>query len=58
MHDLCDLQWNGDKAAADALLAKYGRMSESMTAAMTGLDGIPVDVRPIYPLAGESISAP
>ena len=41
MHDLCDLQWNGDKAGADALLAKYGTMSDSMTAAMAGLDGDP-----------------
>ncbi|HEY8089448.1 MAG TPA: hypothetical protein VIF09_16420, partial [Polyangiaceae bacterium] len=58
VHDLCDLQWNGNKAAADALLARYGRMSDSMTAAMAGLEGIPVDVRPIYPLAGESAPAP
>ena len=56
VHDLCVLQWNGDKAGADALLAKYGVMSGSMTAAMGGLDGIPVDVKPIYPVAGESAS--
>jgi hypothetical protein len=54
VHDLCVLQWNGDKAGADALLAKYGVMSEAMTAVMGGLEGIPVDVKPIYPLAGES----
>jgi hypothetical protein len=54
VHDLCVLQWNGDKPGADALLAKYGVMSESMTTVMGGLDGIPVDVKPIYPLAGES----
>ena len=28
-------------------------MSEAMSAAMSGLDGIPVDVNPIYPVAGE-----
>ncbi|HEX3344134.1 MAG TPA: hypothetical protein VHS09_06145 [Polyangiaceae bacterium] len=58
VHDLCVLQWTGDKPGADALLAKYGVMSDSMTAAMGGLDGIPVDVKPIYPLAGESPPSP
>jgi hypothetical protein len=58
VHDLCVLQWNGDKAGADALLAKYGVMSDAMTAVMHGLDGIPVDVKPIYPVAGESAPSP
>jgi hypothetical protein len=58
VHDLCDLQWNGNKAGADALLAKYGVMTDTMTAAMAGLEGIPVDVKPIYPVAGESAPAP
>jgi hypothetical protein len=53
VHDLCVLQWNGDKPGVAAMLAKYGVMSDTMTAAMTGLDAIPVDVNPIYPLAGE-----
>ncbi|HEX8792502.1 MAG TPA: hypothetical protein VF765_16255 [Polyangiaceae bacterium] len=54
VHDLCVLQWNGDKAGADALLAKYGVASDTMNAVMTGLDSIPVDVKPIYPVAGEA----
>ena len=58
VHDLCVLQWNGDKAGADALLAKYGVMSDSMTAVMGGFDGIPIDVKPIYPIAGASAPAP
>jgi hypothetical protein len=58
VHDLCVLQWTGDKAGADALLARYGVMSDSMTAALAGLDGIPVDVKPIYPLAGETAPSP
>jgi hypothetical protein len=58
VHDLCVLEWNGDKAGSDALLAKYGVMSDSMTAAMGGLEGIPVDVKPIYPVAGESAPSP
>ncbi len=53
VHDLCVLQWNGDKAGVAALLAKYGVMSDAMGAVVTGLDGIPVDVDPVYPLAGE-----
>ena len=58
VHDLCMLQWNGDKAGADALLAKYGGMSDGMSAVLGGLDGIPVDVKPIYPVAGESAPSP
>jgi len=58
VHDLCDLQWNGNKAGADALLAKYGVMSDAMTAVLSGLEGIPVDVKPIYPVAGEQPPAP
>lgn len=54
VRDLCVLQWNGDKAGADALLAKYGVASDTMNAVMAGLDDIPVDVKPIYPLAGEA----
>jgi hypothetical protein len=57
VHDLCVLQWNGDKAGVDAMLARYGVMSDPMKAAMTGLDAIPVDVRPVYPLAGEGAPA-
>src|ERR1019366_4466385 len=53
VHDLCVLQWNGDKPGADALLAKYGVMSDAMSTVMAGLDGIPVDVNPSYPVAGE-----
>jgi Peptidase family M49 len=58
VHDLCIIEWTGDKAAADALLAKYGVMSEPMAVAMGALEGIPVDVKPIYPLAGESAPSP
>jgi hypothetical protein len=53
LHDLCVLQWNGDKPGVVAMLAKYGVMSDTMNAVMTGLDAIPVDINPIYPLAGE-----
>jgi hypothetical protein len=51
--DICGIQHRGDRAAADAMLARYGVMSGSMERALAGLGGIPVDLRPIYPLAGE-----
>ncbi len=53
VHDLCMLQWNGDKAAVDAFLAKYGGLTDVLTGAMAGLEAIPVDVNPVYPTAGE-----
>lgn len=53
VHDLCMLEWNGDKGAAQELLSKYGQMSDAMTAALKGTEAIPVDVKPIYPAAGE-----
>jgi hypothetical protein len=53
VHDICMLQHAGDKAGTDTLLAKYGGASPSMQKALRKLDDIPVDIRPIYPLAGE-----
>jgi hypothetical protein len=51
--DICGIQHRGDRAAADAMLTRYGVMSRPMERALEGLGGIPVDLRPIYPLAGE-----
>ncbi len=51
--DLCVLQHNGDKGAADELLSKYGTMSPSMSQALGSVNHVPVDIRPIYPMAGE-----
>jgi hypothetical protein len=53
VHDLCMLESAGDKGAVDAFLAKYGTMSDAMSKALGGLDAIPIDVTPSYPLAGE-----
>lgn len=53
VHDIAMLQHDGDKAAADAFLAKYAVMSPPMEQALAKLDGIPVDITPIYPVAGE-----
>jgi hypothetical protein len=53
VHDLAVVQWEGDKAAADAMLKKYGGMSDTMKGVMSDVADIPVDIRPVYPLAGE-----
>lgn len=53
VRDICTIQHAGDKAAADALLTKYGVISPATRKALDSLGGIPVDVRPLYPLAGE-----
>lgn len=54
VRDVVMLQHNGDKPAVDAFLAKYAVMSPAMERALGGLDGIPVDIKPIYPAAGEA----
>ena len=54
VRDVVMLQHNGDKAAVDSFLAKYAVMSPPMEQALAKLDGIPVDIKPIYPVAGES----
>lgn len=53
VRDLCMLQHGGDRAAAEALLSQYGAISAPMEQALGKLGGIPIDIRPVYPLAGE-----
>lgn len=53
VHDVCVMQHEGDAAKVEAFLAEYGVVSEPMKVALGNLDGIPVDLRPSYPLAGE-----
>lgn len=53
-HDLVMLQHAGDKAAARALLDKYAVMSPAMKQALASVTAVPVDLRPIYPAAGEN----
>lgn len=55
LRDLLLLQADGDTEAARSLLAKYGSSSARIDDVLAELDGIPVDLRPIYPLAGESL---
>lgn len=54
VRDLVMLQHEGDKAKAEAFLAEHGVMSKPMETALAGLSDIPVDIRPVYPLAGET----
>ena len=55
VRDICKLQHDGDAAAADAFLAKYGALSQDTQNALAKLDNIPVDILPKYPLAGEIV---
>jgi len=54
VHDLVMVQHEGDKTKAIAFLDDLGVMSPEMEKALAKLDGIPVDIRPVYPLAGET----
>ena len=51
VRDVCMLQHKGDKAAVEAFLNEFAVMSPPMKKALGSLDGIPVDIRPSYPLA-------
>jgi hypothetical protein len=53
VRDICVLQHAGDRAAAEGMLARYGVMSPPMAQALGKLGDLPIDLRPIYPLAGE-----
>ena len=54
VRDLVMIQHRGDRAEADAFIEKNIRMSLPMQAAFKKMATIPVDIRPVYPLAGES----
>jgi hypothetical protein len=49
--ELCMLQHRGDKAGVQALLAEYGKLTPPIDSALSKLGHLPIDVRPIYPLA-------
>ncbi len=55
-HDIAVIQWEGDKTGADLMLKEFGGMNDTLKALMGELTDIPVDVKPIYPLAGEAAS--
>jgi hypothetical protein len=52
--DLLTLEHQSDPAAAAAFLDKYGVMSDVMKQALANLDDVPIDIYPVFPLAGES----
>jgi len=58
IRDICLLQHRGDRAGTDALLGRYGGVSAPMQHALGKLAGIPIDIRPTYPIAGETGGAP
>ncbi|RMH76739.1 MAG: peptidase [Calditrichaeota bacterium] len=52
-HDILMLQALGDYEGAKAFLAKYRRLSPELKEALSRLDDVPVDIRPIYPIERE-----
>ena len=54
VHDLCMLQARGDYDGTKAMLERYAVMSPVMERALGKLEGIPVDLRPVYPAAGSA----
>ncbi len=49
--DIVMVQHNGNKAAAQAMLDKYGVTSPAIKGALSKLGKLPIDLRPTYPLA-------
>jgi hypothetical protein len=52
--DLLMIEHHGDPQAAAAFLEKYGVMSDAMSQALARIGDVPIDIRPMFPLAGES----
>jgi hypothetical protein len=48
LNEILVMQAEGDYAAAQRLIAEYGELPESMTAALARLDHIPVDIQPQF----------
>jgi hypothetical protein len=51
--DLCAYEFRGDKAAAKALLERYGVVSDVIAKVQAETLDVPVDLSPTYPVAGE-----
>jgi hypothetical protein len=52
-HDLLTLEATGDYAGAKRMLDELGVIRPNMQKALAGLDGIPVDIEPVFATAGE-----
>ena len=49
VRDICLIEAEGDYAASVAFIEQYGGMSPVLAEALDKLDGIPVDVEPLFP---------
>ena len=47
--EICLIQAEGDYEAAGAFIQRYGGMAPSLAAGLAKLDGIPVDIEPLFP---------
>ena len=52
--EVLTVQALGSEERAQAILERYRRLPVELQALVDGLDGVPLDVRPIYPRAGEA----
>jgi hypothetical protein len=57
LREILMLQANGDRVGASKMLEVYGAMSPALERALGRLDGIPVDIRPIYTSAAKIMKA-
>eukprot|EP00092_Neocalanus_flemingeri_P011828 GFUD01012757.1.p1 GENE.GFUD01012757.1~~GFUD01012757.1.p1 ORF type:complete len:580 (+),score=148.06 GFUD01012757.1:107-1846(+) len=51
--NICTWQHNGDKKVVDDMFEEFAKLDENTLASLQLLEGIPVDIKPCYPLAGE-----
>jgi hypothetical protein len=55
LRDICLIQAAGDKEKAGLLLEEKGKLTPPIQQALDRLESVPVDIRPVYPTAGESL---
>lgn len=53
--EILKIQATGDYVGAKTLFERFGKVGPEMAAALKKMSSIPVDVRPYYPVAGESL---
>jgi hypothetical protein len=51
--ELVNIQALGSQGRAEAWMSRFDKLPPEITALLDGLADLPIDVRPIYPLAGE-----
>jgi len=52
--NICTWQHNGDKKVVDEMFEEFSMLDENTVASLDSLQDIPIDLRPCYPLAGET----